>query len=1630
MANKKLTGSSGSDILIGGAGNDTIIGGGGADLLLGAGGDDLFIFANAAEFLSPGRLLVGGAGTDTIQFDAPVTLNDSAFAGVFTVEDIRLNGAGKSRLTLGLSASIAFGGSIRVTESSAVTRIVIDGSGLLPGTLLNADGTSGADTFTSGRGATSLFGGAGDDSFFASRSAASIALQFDTLFGGIGTDRLTLTLDPTVLALGGVVTELQNLARFVASVPPGAEAGHFRSATLRLDLTGVEQVVVQAGGQTRPIADTLLPPPAAVADAYAGVQNQPLQVGAASGLLSNDTGIGLRILAQTVTTARGGSVTEAADGSFVYRPALNFVGPDTFNYIEQDWLGRRALGTATVNLASKAANQPPVAVNDSYDLRPNQVLTISAPGLLANDTDPNGDPLSIAVVDTTNLQGQALVGSDGHFKYTPPPGFAGDTSFTYTVTDGAATSTATVTLHVLNDPPVAATDSYNLRPNQTLTVDAANGLLANDTDPNGDPLKVIRVDATNLAGSVVVEAGGNFTYTPSTGFAGDTYFTYFITDGAATSTARVNLHVLNDPPVAINDSYNLRPNQTLTVDAATGLLANDTDPNGDPLKVIRVDATNLAGSVVVEAGGNFTYTPSTGFAGDTYFTYFITDGAATSDARVNLHVLNDPPVAVNDSYNLRPNQTLTVDAATGLLANDTDRNGDPLKVIRVDATNLAGSVVVEAGGNFTYTPSTGFAGDTYFTYFITDGAATSDARVNLHVLNDPPVAVNDSYNLRPNQTLTVDAATGLLANDTDPNGDPLKVIRVDATNLAGSVVVEAGGNFTYTPSTGFAGDTYFTYFITDGAATSDARVNLHVVPGDSGLRAVDDALATTQGVALFVPVAALTANDVIPGGDIASLDGVSAPANGTVSVSAGTLTYKPKLGFTGQDSFTYTLRDQTQFTSTATVTVTVGPLVDIATSGTAENQPAGTLVASLAALDPDPTDPAVTLSLVGNSALLFRLNGNQLVTRGALDYETTAQHAVQVRATEAGGATLVYTVDVPVLDVPDVLPFGGTSQVTQTGTSGALGSIGANATIPSANGGDGGSGGASIAADASVASTIWAGDHQPNSIQLVRTATGGDGGRGGPGGAARNGTQGATTTNNTSGYPSSVTPVGAGGNGGSGGVGLAGSAGTAILQNQLVALGGAQFGDNANFTATATGGSGGGGGGGNQGANSSPTTISTTTGAGGATTRVDTTQGSSGGGGGNGGAGGNGADGTVGIEGMVVSSGQLSLNLAATATGGDAGSGGYGGAGGSGATGGKGGNGGSGGTGGNAVASVDGLVVAAETPFVLTIGLTASAGAGGGGGAAGAGGSGRITTFQTNVPGAASDVRTWAANGSPGANGDAGSATARLSGGEIVFGAGGDQLSIQAQVAAANPGRVDGGVPAIPASTGQTQPSDAGRFATPGAPPGAVGTVKVEITGNRIDLGAGNDRLDISAAATDENHAPHKLDGTGSGAFQLAFSGNSFDGGAGIDTISFASFVEDASFDINLGTVSISGSALNAMTGFEVIGGTQGHNVFNDGAGDQSYQLGTNSTNQLDFGADHGADTILNYTPGQSVIELHGYAASFGSDATAVASFLSTHLTQTSNGYLLDTTLTSHPQSSIRFAEFNGSPVSTDFVLS
>src|SRR5207249_2865926 len=139
--------------------------------------------------------------------------------------------------------------------------------------------------------------------------------------------------------------------------------------------------------------------------------------------------------------------------------------------------------TETVN------NAPPVASNDFYSVPHDQFLSIDAPGVLANDNDPDGDPITAVLVSGPANGNLWYLDSAGDFMYFPNPGFVGSDSFSYQANDGSANSnTATVAINVTNTAPVANNDSYGLHPGTILNVSALAGVLANDTDAEGDPL--------------------------------------------------------------------------------------------------------------------------------------------------------------------------------------------------------------------------------------------------------------------------------------------------------------------------------------------------------------------------------------------------------------------------------------------------------------------------------------------------------------------------------------------------------------------------------------------------------------------------------------------------------------------------------------------------------------------------------------------------------------------------------------------------------------------------------------------------------------------------------------------------------------------------------------------------------------------------------------------------------------------------------------------------------------------------------------------------------------------------------------------------------------------------------------
>ena len=420
---------------------------------------------------------------------------------------------------------------------------------------------------------------------------------------------------------------------------------------------------------------------------------------------------------------------------------------------------------------------------------------------------------------TQPANGTAVLNADGTVSYTPKASFsAGTDTFVYKVTDGAAQSNPATVSVTINAAPTAGSDTATTNKNSPVTIN----VLANDKDGNNDALSVTGI-VQPLNGSVLLNAGGTLTYTPKAGFAGTDKFTYKADDGLAQSTAAtVTVTVVNGTPVAVNDSISTNKGAAVSI----AVLANDTDPDKDVLTVTGlVQPAN--GSAVIGPNGVITYTPKAGFVGADMFTYKASDGSATSSAAtVTVTVVaagNAAPVAINDTANA----TTTAPVTINVLANDTDADGDALKV--ANFTQGGNGSVSLTNGTLTYTPKAGWTGTDAFTYQAADpsNALSNVATVTVVVssaANKAPTAFNDSASTRKGTAVTIN----LLANDTDPNGDPLTVTGLTKP-ANGSFILNSSGTITYTPKKGFVGTDTFTYRASDGKlSSSPATVTITV----------------------------------------------------------------------------------------------------------------------------------------------------------------------------------------------------------------------------------------------------------------------------------------------------------------------------------------------------------------------------------------------------------------------------------------------------------------------------------------------------------------------------------------------------------------------------------------------------------------------------------------------------------------------------------------------------------------------------------------------------------------------------------------------------------------------------------
>src|SRR5437867_1047367 len=188
-----------------------------------------------------------------------------------------------------------------------------------------------------------------------------------------------------------------------------------------------------------------------------------------------------------------GTLTLNGDGSFTYMPALNYNGVDSFTYKASD--GQAQSDVATVTITVTPLNNAPVAVNDSFTTAEDTQLTVIAPGVLANDSDVDGDALSAVLVSGPS-HGTLTLNEDGRAACMAAVNFNGIDSFTYKASDGQAQSgvaTVTITVTPVNDAPVEANDDSYTTPEDTQLTVIAPGVLANDSDADGDTLSAVLV---------------------------------------------------------------------------------------------------------------------------------------------------------------------------------------------------------------------------------------------------------------------------------------------------------------------------------------------------------------------------------------------------------------------------------------------------------------------------------------------------------------------------------------------------------------------------------------------------------------------------------------------------------------------------------------------------------------------------------------------------------------------------------------------------------------------------------------------------------------------------------------------------------------------------------------------------------------------------------------------------------------------------------------------------------------------------------------------------------------------------------------------------------------------------------
>jgi len=734
----------------------------------------------------------------------------------------------------------------------------------------------------------------------------------------------------------------------------------------------------------------------------------------------------------TQADINGGSVEYTHDGSETTS--------DSFDFTVTDEGGTGKSDSGTFSISVNAVNDAPtIATNStlSLDEGTNADITQS----LLETTDPESGPSNLEyTVDTAPSNGTIYNTNAGsavsiftqadlnnnRIEYRHDGSETTSDSFDFTVTDegGSGTSdsgTFSLTINPVNDAPTANGDSHSTDEDQTLSVSASNGVLDNDTDPEGDNLSASVVGGPSN-GSLSLNSDGSFSYTPNADYNGSDSFTYEASDGnGGTDQATVSLTIN-----AVNDAPTIATNSTLSLDEGTNAditqsLLETTDPESGP--------SNLEYIVDTAPSNGTIYNTNAGSAVSTFtqadlnndrieyrhdgsettsdsFDFTVTDqggsGKSTSGTfSISVNAVDESPTASGDSYTTDEDQTLTVSAANGVLDNDSDPDGDGLTASVVTGPSN-GSLTLNSDGSFTYDPNTNYNGSDSFEYEASDGdGGTVQATVDLTI-----DSVNDAPTLANNAGLTVtegsaSTITQSLLETTDEESDPsdlqytVDTAPANGTLDNGGTALSAGDTFTQADIDN--GEITYTH---DGSETTSDSVDFTVTDQGGGGKSVsgtfslsisetnnaptiatNSGLTLDEGTASTIPRSLLETTDPEsgPSGLVYTVD--TAPLNGTLDnggtalssgdtftqadINNGEITYTHDGSATTSDSLDFTVTDQGGGgkSTSGTFSISITPVNDAPTLAnnaglTVTEGSASTITQSLLETTDEESDPS------------------------------------------------------------------------------------------------------------------------------------------------------------------------------------------------------------------------------------------------------------------------------------------------------------------------------------------------------------------------------------------------------------------------------------------------------------------------------------------------------------------------------------------------------------------------------------------------------------------------------------------------------------------------------------------------